>query len=128
MPNSSKANKVISGFLIDPETQTIKQVSVSFDQNGSLLNSIYNLLQCSFVDVGRGCLCYLPSGCSDDVWFDDEGMFSDYEFGFQLPGCVPLVGRGLILGYDDEGDCISSTLTQSDVDTLKRSIIYHRRK
>lgn len=128
MQNSSNTNRTISGFLIDPEIQTVTQVDVCLDEHGSVLKSMYNLLGCSCVDVGRNCLSFLPSESEDDLWFDDEGLYSNYEFGFQLPGCVPLAGRGLILGYNDEGDCISSTLTQTDVDFLKKSIIYHRRK
>ena len=128
MQNRNNTNKAISGFLIDPESQTVTQVDVCRDEYGSVLKSMYDLLGCSCVDFGRNCLSFLPSESEDDLWFDDEGLYPNYGFGFQLPGSFLLAGRGLILGYNDEGDCISSTLTQTDVDFLKKSIIYHRGK
>ena len=118
----------IKGLLIDPENQTITEVDVIEDaKKGSHLASIYEHLQCGWVDVGRNCLSYLPSEPQDDLWFDDEGNFSECPYVFQLPGLVPLVGRALILSYDDEGNSVSHTLTPEDLDVLRASVIWGTR-
>lgn len=115
----------IKGLLIDPENQTITEVDVIKDENQeSHLASIYEHLKCSWVDVGRNCLSYLPSKPQDDLWFDDEGNFSDCPYIFQLPRLVPLVGRALILSYDDEGNSCSHTLTLDDIEELRATVIW----
>lgn len=121
-------DNVLKGLLIDPETQTITEVEVYPDENGEThLDSMYELLQCTCVDVGRNCLNFLPSSPVDDIWFDDEGNFSDNQFRFQIPGLVPLVGRALILSYDGMGGSTSHTLTAEDIKELRRSIAWGRR-
>ena len=47
---------------------------------------------------------------------------------FKLPEWVPLVGRGLILGFDDEGECVDHTLTPEDIEVLKLTIKWGRRQ
>ena len=121
-------SKSIKGLLIDPEKREISEVSIPFDDEGSCLDGMYRALNCTAVDVGRGGLRYLPSHPEDDVWFDDEGLFSDCESMFQLPEWVPLVGRGLVLGFDDEGECVDHHLTADDVEALKHSILWGRRR
>lgn len=121
-------DNVLKGLLIDPETQTITEVEVYPDDNGEThLRSMYELLQCRCVDVGRNCLNFLPSSPADDIWFDDEGNFSDNPFRFQIPGLVPLVGRALILSYDGMGGSTSHTLTAEDIEELKFRIAWGRR-
>jgi hypothetical protein len=114
----------IKGLLIDPENQIITEVDVIEDAKKSHLASIYEHLKCSWVDVGRNCLGYLPSKPQDDLWFDDEGNFSDCPYIFQLPRLVPLVGRALILSYDDEGNSCSHTLTLDDIEELRATVIW----
>ena len=114
----------IKGLLIDPENQIITEVDVIEDAKKSHLASIYEHLKCSWVDVGRNCLSYLPSKPQDDLWFDDEGNFSDCPYIFQLPRLVPLVGRALILSYDDEGNSCSHTLTLDDIEELRATVIW----
>lgn len=123
-----RANTVIAGLLIDPANKSIQEVNVRYDEHCSVLKSMYENLQCSCVDVGRRCVEYLPSAPQDDLWFDDEGSYSDCEYAFQLPYCVPLIGRGLILGYDGNGNCTSHHLTAEDIEMLKQTIVFHRRE
>lgn len=111
--------KSIKGLLICPDKRTITEVEVNSEDS---LQAMYNLIECSAVDVGRGGLQFLPSSPQDDVWFDDEAAFSDKKTGFMLPGWVPLTGNGLILGFDDEGNCTDHTLTTQDVETLRQKI------
>jgi hypothetical protein len=64
----------------------------------------------------------LPNCPCDDVWFDDEGLYSGNKYMFLIPAFVPLIGRGLILSYNNLGDCESHTLTAEDIDVLRKSI------
>lgn len=121
--------KTIKGILIEPSTSSIREVDVELDGNSSsTLKSMYKLLNCSCVDVGRGGLKFLPSSPDDDVWFDDEGAFRKNEPGFMLPDWVPLIGNGLILSYNDEGDCVSHHLTEEDLKVLREKIQFVRQK
>ena len=121
-----KPNEVISGWLIKPEERSIERVDVRADSEGSILQDLYNHLQCDYVDVGRHGLTYLPSQPDDDIWFDDEGLFRNYEYGWQIPDWVPIVGRGLILGYDHLGESTSATLTNQDTDVLFQTIQFFK--
>lgn len=117
--------KAIKGLLIDPENQTITEVDVFEDvERESHLESIYKHLQCKWVDVGRNCLSYLPGKPVDDLWFDDEGNFSDCPYMFQLPRLVPLIGRALILSYDEDGRSCSHTLTPDDIEELRATVTW----
>lgn len=121
-----KPNEVITGWLIKPEERSIERVDVRADSEGSILHDLYKHLQCDYVDVGRHGLTYLPSQPDDDIWFDDEGLFRNYEYGWQIPDWVPIVGRGLILGYDHLGESTSATLTNQDTDVLFQTIQFFK--
>lgn len=120
-----KPNEVITGWLIKPEERSIEKVKVRADSEGSILQDLYKHLQCEYVDVGRHGLTYLTSQPDDDIWFDDEGLFRNHEYAFEIPGWVPILGRGLILGYNHLGDSTSSTLTNLDTEELFRTIRFH---
>jgi hypothetical protein len=119
---------IIKGLLIDPENQTISEVELMQDAEGTMLESIYEHLNCSCVDVARQLLTHLPSSPTDDVWFDYEASFSDCPYTFLIPGYIPLIGRGLILNYDDEGYCVSHMLTQQDIEVLRSTIRWYKRE
>ncbi|MDD4817310.1 MAG: hypothetical protein PHI85_05010 [Victivallaceae bacterium] len=115
----------IKGVLIDPEKRTVSEVDVVLDHEGSSLHGMYDVLGCSCVDVGCGGLSFLPSRPDDDLWFDDEGLFRGDDCGcFMLPNSVPLVGRGLILGCDDNGRSIGHHLTAEDIDVLRSEVVF----
>ena len=118
----------IKGLLIDPERRTITEVEIPVDEDGSSLDGMYRALDCSTVDCGRGGLFGLPGRPADDVWFDDEGLYSDKHDGFVLPGWVPIIGRGLILGFDADGNSVDHTLSGDDVEALTRTIRWWRRR
>lgn len=117
----------LKGLLIDPEKRTITEVEIPVDEDGGCLNGMYKALGCSCVDVGRGGLDFLPGNPDDDVWFDDEGLYSECRYSFEIPGWVPLVGRGLVLGYDAEGECTSHNLTPEAVEILRNVMVWHER-
>jgi hypothetical protein len=117
--------EIVTGWLIKPDEKSIERVELRADSDGSILQEMYKHLQCDYVEVGRHGLAYLPSQPDDDIWFDEEGLFRDYEYGFEIPNWVPILGRGLILGYNHLGDCTSSTLTNLDIEELFRTITFH---
>lgn len=118
-------NDIIKGLLINPEEETITEVEVK-TVDGNQLASMYELLDCDLVDCLGGGLTFLPSGCTDDIWVDDEGCFrADIDHRFELPDWVPLIGCGLILGHDGKGNCTSHTLTKRDIEVLKEEIVFH---
>lgn len=121
-------SKNIKGLLIDPYAQKITEVQIPVEDDGSCLNGMYRAIGCECVDVGRGGLRYLPSHPEDDVWFDDEASFTDKTQCFAIPGWQPLIGKGLILGYDDNGNSIDHTLTPEDVEELEESIFWIERR
>lgn len=119
-------NKPIKGILIDPETQTVAEVEIHADENGSQLDSMYETLKCRYVETSSGGLDWLPGGCPDDVWFDEEAMLGEPEYFFQIPGWHSLAGRGLILGHDDECNSVSHTLSEVQIEELRNHIRYFR--
>ena len=121
-------SNTIKGLLIDPTNRTISEVEIDSDDDGSYLAAMYEVMGCDCVDVGRGGLQFLPSGPIDDVWFDDEGMYSDCEDCFIIPGFVPLIGKGLILCYDENGNSTSYSLTPEDVAELRSVVRWCKRQ
>lgn len=117
--------KIITGILIDPSTESIQEVDVEMDSENCCLESMRKILGCDCVDVGRGGLQYLPGQPDDDVWFDDEGLFREDNPGqFVIPGWIPLIGKGLILGYDRDGDCTGHNLTPDDLKVLRYTVSF----
>ena len=96
----------IKAILIDVYEKEIREV----DYDGTL-DFIYFNLACRTFDVVR----------VDDVngiFVDDEGLLRQNQLYFEYPssnGIFQLAGNGLILGVDDEGNSISTTLTVEDV-------------
>lgn len=126
--DASNRNKKISGLLIDPESNSVREITLQYDNEGCLLYALYDALGCRAVDAASDCVSFVPSGAVDDLWFDDEGNFSDCEYTFQLPYCVPIIGKGIVLSCDDKGYSQSHTLTSDDIECLKSNVIFHRRK
>lgn len=114
--------KSIKGLLIDPEKRSITEVDILTGEDGGHLESMYEHLQCEHVDVCGGGLDWLPGGCFDDIWFDDEGMLCEPEYFFQIPGWHALAGRGLILGRDSEGHSTSHTLSEIQIEVLRSHV------
>lgn len=126
---SGNHQKTIKGILIDPENGKIEEVDVPVEKYGSTLRSLYRLIGCSCVDVGRGGLTYLPSHPVDDVWFDDEAaLIEDPPGTFQIPGWVPIIGKGVILSFDKRDYSVSHTLTPDDLEALKKTVVLMQKK
>lgn len=119
----ARSKIALKGIPIDPATGEIKEVEVRVSADGDIIQSMYEFLSCTCVDVGRGGLEYLPSHSPDDVWFDDEGAFQEDNPGsFEIPGWIPLIGKGLILGCDHLGHSVDHTLTAADLEVLRKPV------
>lgn len=106
----------MKAILIDPETKTVQQIEYDGDYN-----SIYKLIGCDTFTVVQ-----LDDG--NALFLDDEGLLNDTEFFFRWdgannPDCQPFAGKGLILGTDEEGDSIATTM---DVDDVRRRVTFAR--
>lgn len=123
------SNKII-GLLIDPEARTITEVEVNRNShNDCCLDHMRELIGCRYVEVGRDGLHHLPGDPADDIWFDDEArLFTEKLHTWQLPLWNPIIGRGLVLGYDDrDGSSVSHTLSAEAIDVLRDTIVWSER-
>lgn len=120
----------MTGVLIDPKSREIREVEIEKDEDGSCLTAMYRELDCEIVDAAPEVMSYLPGHPADDLWFDDEGRFREYDCGaFRLsPAFIPIVGRGLILGSDREGNSISHHLSAEAIEFLKNSVMFMTRE
>ena len=108
---------LVRGYLIDPQTKTIKRVS--FDDRSHLTN-MYRLMDCDCVDVVR-----LPD--NTDCWIDDEGLFKQTQHFFALdigfagrPDGRIYVGKALILGCAGS-ETVSATIREPE---LLRRVVF----
>lgn len=105
----SMAYKYITAMLVDPFKRTIKPVAL--DLNTSLLEQMYELMDCMFVARRPIDNCEI----ADILWVDDNGLMKDdtryfsfvYPSGRKVPG-ETFAGKALIIGQTDEyenADC-----------------------
>lgn len=99
-------------ILIDVKNQTITEVSVTKDEDGSQLQSIYEHVGCNMVEI-------VPFGDDNDVYVDEEGLLNldSNSMFFLLEGYPqPICGNGLIMGFNPEtGESINTTLSVEEV-------------
>lgn len=119
--------KKLKGLLIDPETESITEIEIA--KGSKCLDDLYKAIKCDTVDCIRaGVVLSGGKRKEDDIWVDDEGALKENQKHFwKLPLYeYPIVGRGVVLAVDDEGECISHTLTPLEIEELKRVIqFYH---
>lgn len=102
-------------YLIDPETGGCTVVHLPDTGGPALLASVYKLLGCDTIEAvypAAGVACYIderarirsdpPRG--EFVLLSDEGRW-----------CAPILGRGLLVGYNAEGDETDCPLKPSEV-------------
>lgn len=95
-------------ILINPEDRTVTEVNYSGNYE-----QIYELIGCSTFTV-----IYVGLGDDDTeaLFIDDEGLLHEPKPLFKWASYPqPLAGRGLILGENDEGDCVATKMTLDDV-------------
>lgn len=98
-------------ILIDPTTQTIVEV----DYDNSSYKNIYKLIDAEPFTT-------LDIKPNESIYLDDEGLlrdppkplfaWADYR--------QPLAGKGLILGFDDEGETVATKVTLAYVKSMVR--------
>jgi len=95
----------MKAILIDVKTQEVKEVEYD-----NTLQNIYDLIDCRAFDIVR-------IDDANDIFVDDEGLLKDNLY-FEYSGkerIAQLAGSGLVLGYNQEGETIATTLTVEDV-------------
>ncbi len=91
----------MKGILINPFDETIKEVNILGNAE-----DVYLLTECSTFDV-------VALSDKDDLYVDDEGLLKDNRY-FTIYG-KPLAGKSLIMGHDDEGNTVSTTLSLQEI-------------
>tara|TARA_R110001606_G_C14974028_1_gene603541 strand:- start:167 stop:517 length:351 start_codon:yes stop_codon:yes gene_type:complete len=90
----------MKGILINPLDKTIKEVVYTGD-----FREIYDLVDCRTFD------CVMVDS-ENDMYIDDEGLYVDDQKYFRMVELgANYAGKALVLGHDDEGETISTTLT-----------------
>lgn len=107
-------------ILIDVNNKTITEVTVTKDNDGSELQSMYQHIGCNMVEV-------VNIG-QDDIYVDEEGLLSmneDSKFFMWNGYPQPLVGNGLVIGFDsDSGDSTDVNRTLEEVKEKVKFLSY----
>ena len=103
----------MKAIKIDVVNQKVEQVSIGND-----LEDIYE-------QIANGCTtftCVYGLDTADVIYADDEAILKDVQGGFMLHSMkYPIVGNGLVLGTNLEGESVSSEVS---VDFLEKNIIW----
>lgn len=103
-----------TGILIDPDTRTVSHVEVKGDYT-----AIYPI-------IDARCFTVAPiKGDGDGIYLDDNGLFSVGK-AVWYTDLYPegLIGKGLIMGTDEEGESVSPVI---DIETVRQSIRWERK-
>ena len=72
-----------------------------------------------YTHLGNDCssfACPITFDNNDTLYVDDDGLYHSFEGGFMLQDWnYPMVGNGLILGSNEEGDSIDCQTTIDDI-------------
>jgi hypothetical protein len=123
----NRKEKSIKGLLIDPEKHLVEEI-ILIPKDNNFLSDMQKYLGCRTVAVVYNAI----PGVTDDLWVDDEGLLNNPEYFFLPPAPEYkennqwLAGKALILGHDDEGDCISHSIKENQIDKLVMSIRFGR--
>ena len=97
----------MKAILIDPFDQSVSEVEYNGDYK-----EIYNLTDCRTFDV-------VSLDDTNDIYVDDEGLLKNPTryfriFSYNTMRLVTLAGKGLILGHNDDGETIATTLNANE--------------
>ena len=106
----------MKAILIDPFDESVSEV----DYNGDY-KEIYNLTDCDSFDV-------VSLDDINDIYVDDAGLLKNPTryfriFSYTTMRISTLAGKGLILGHDDEGESIATTL---DVTSMRKLYSFYQ--
>lgn len=100
------------GILINVKERVISYVVLEPNQKGSYLPSIYNCIDAERFEV-------VELNEKNDLFVDEEGLntMTEETMFFKIDGMMntPVAGNGLILGLDDMGNSIDTTLSVMDL-------------
>jgi|694.fasta_scaffold08903_4 hypothetical protein len=114
--------KTIKAILIDAENRQIKEVELQSTEGYGFNESIYKELKCDYITSACGDLF---NRLSHALFVDDEGLLKNEPMGAfcirigetgHLYESQVLSGNGIIVGVDEEGECIDHAL---DVEIIK---------
>ena len=104
----------MKAILINPKEEIIRVISYDGDYK-----SIYQILEC------RAFECVYPFKNEDTIYIDEEGLLKDSNYSFAIKcddgTTISLMGKGLILGTDAEGESIEC---QSKLDDIKSRVTF----
>ena len=112
-------------ILIDAKNKTVTVV-----EKGEGIQDIYKHLGCDTFDLvrlGRGVDCYIDDeGLLKEAYIDEDGTKHNMN-GFSFPGFAqPIMGNGLIMGSDEEGESIDSPVSVGQVKAVLTFVEYDR--
>ena len=109
----------MKAILINPEKETISVVEHDGD-----ISCLYKLLNCKTIEAVYP---FAPQklGSNDIIYIDEEGLLKDSNFSFTIKtdegSELPLFGRGIVVGTDEEGNDIAC---QSILSDIERRVIF----
>lgn len=107
---------MIKAIKIDVVNKTVYQIKIK-----NTLQGLYDGTGADLVEIVR----LLKNG--DDIYIDEEGRLKEKQLGAFIfdagttEETFPLVGHGLIVGHDEEGDCINA---KSTVEEIKKRVSF----
>ena len=123
MVTEIKQNEIVKGILIDPEKETVTEIELTRDEEGSLLHELYRVIGCDCVDCLRDCVGLNGKVKNDDVWVDDEALLNDPRHFWRFASWLKddfIAGRAVILDYDPrDGGSMAHSLTPAEVADLR---------
>lgn len=100
----------MKAILIDPENQSIE--SVDIDDRNDLVRLVgFDTLESDAVGTQ-----------GDRLYFDEECFLRGTTGRFQIDTIIPVSGKGVIVGTDEDGSTLSDVVTS--IDELRNRIKY----
>lgn len=97
-------------LLIDPETQTIEEIAIDGHDDIVRLVGFDTIESDAIGDAG------------DRLYFDEECFLRQSKGRFQIDTVIPVAGKGVIVGSDDDGATLRDAAI--DVENLRGRIKY----
>ena len=95
------SDKTYKALMIDPFDQSTSVVDLAVDDYGSILGSSKAVMDCSTIDI-------ITLNDKHMAIVDDEGLLrNDTRYSKLAEYPQPLVGKILVVGYDEDGESCS---------------------
>lgn len=100
--------KLLRGVLIDPIAKTVSEIEIDNNSLETIRKHVLGNTQGGFLTHVRGPDCF--------VWLDDEGLFKPNQHFFKWSWHTqPLAGKGVVIGYDQQGNDVDCPLSVTDI-------------